>query len=66
MGHHCLRTSSGVGLVETVERSSETSPSSSPRNGLGDLTGRGDGLAFAPAGKVFREWVAIPTDDADR
>ncbi|MET9315884.1 hypothetical protein ABZX12_29060 [Kribbella sp. NPDC003505] len=25
----------------------------------------GTGLPFAPAGKVFREWVALPTLDRD-
>jgi len=31
-----------------------------------ELIEAGEGLAFAPAGKVFREWVALPTFDEDR
>ncbi len=31
-----------------------------PRERVDALIGEGKGHAFAPAGKVFREWVAIP------
>jgi hypothetical protein len=34
-----------------------------PRERVAELVERGQGDAFAPAGKVFREWVAIPTVD---
>jgi len=34
-----------------------------PRERVARLVDDGDGLAFAPAGKVFREWVAIPVAD---
>ena len=35
-----------------------------PKARVADLIESGVGLPFAPAGKVFKEWVAIP--DADR
>lgn len=34
-----------------------------PRERVAELVERGGGDSFAPAGKVFREWVAIPTVD---
>ena len=34
-----------------------------PRERVTELVEAGDGDSFAPAGKVFREWIAIPTLD---
>ncbi len=34
-----------------------------PRGRVDDLVGSGVGLAFAPANKVFREWVQVPGRD---
>ncbi len=34
-----------------------------PRERVTDLVEHGHGDPFAPAGKVFREWVSIPTVD---
>ena len=36
-----------------------------PRERVAELVENGDGDPFAPAGKVFREWVSIPTVDRD-
>jgi len=36
-----------------------------PRERVAELVAEGRGEAFSPAGKVFREWVAIPTPDRD-
>ena len=36
-----------------------------PRDRVAELVGNGDGEPFAPAGRVFREWVAIPTADPE-
>lgn len=66
MGHHCLRSTAGGGFVATVERSSGNLVIKLPRDRVRDLIGSGDGLAFAPAGKVFMEWVEIPASAADR
>ncbi len=34
-----------------------------PRERVDELVAAGDGLAFAPAKKVFREWVQVPARD---
>jgi hypothetical protein len=34
-----------------------------PRERVGEVIAAGKGEPFAPAGKVFREWVAIPSPD---
>jgi hypothetical protein len=36
-----------------------------PRERVTELVDNGDGAPFAPAGKVFREWVSIPEVDRD-
>jgi hypothetical protein len=33
---------------------------------VGELIANGVGEPFAPAGRVFREWVAIPQPDRER
>lgn len=37
-----------------------------PRERVDDLIDRGLGVPFAPAGKVFKEWVAVPERDRRR
>lgn len=66
MGHQCLRTANGGGFVATVERSTGNLVVKLPRARVAELVESGDGLAFAPAGKVFREWVALPEFDETR
>jgi len=34
-----------------------------PRTRVAELIGQGKGQAFAPAGKVFREWLSVPKPD---
>jgi hypothetical protein len=36
-----------------------------PRTRVDDLVASGVGRAFAPAGRVFREWVSVPEPDRD-
>ncbi|MEV6269442.1 hypothetical protein AB0L64_19885 [Kribbella sp. NPDC051936] len=36
-----------------------------PASRVSELVDAGDGIPFAPAGKVFREWVALPAVDRD-
>lgn len=36
-----------------------------PRERVTELVTNGDGDSFAPAGKVFREWVSIPAVDRE-
>lgn len=66
MGHHGLRAVTGGGFVAAVERSSGNLVVKLPKEVVAELVESGEGLAFAPAGKVFREWVAIPAYDANR
>ncbi len=66
MGHHCLRASAGGGFVATVERSSGDLVVKLPATRVEELIDQGEGRPFAPAGKVFREWVAITGHDPDR
>jgi len=37
-----------------------------PRERVAELVDNGEGDPFAPAGKVFREWVSIPNVDRER
>lgn len=37
-----------------------------PEDRVSELIDAGEGQPFAPAGKVFREWVAVPALDEDR
>ena len=65
MGHHCLRATLTGGFVATVDRSTGDLVVKLPRQRVEELVASGDGLPFAPGGKTFREWVQIPTYDAD-
>lgn len=62
MGHHCLRATSGGGFVATVQRSSGDLVVKLPKDRVDQLIDAGHGFPFAPAGKVFTEWVHIPAD----
>ncbi|NNE95198.1 MAG: hypothetical protein HKN24_04140 [Acidimicrobiales bacterium] len=62
MGHQCLRSAAG-GFVATVERESGALVVKLPTQRVDALIESGDGQPFAPAGKVFREWVAVPSFD---
>ncbi len=66
MGHQCLRTAAGNGFVATVERSTGNLVVKLPEARVAELVDAGEGLAFAPAGKVFKEWVALPMFDERR
>ncbi len=61
MGGPCLRVGKeflaltdfkGSGLVVKL-----------PRERVDELIQRGDGQSFAPAGRVFREWVSVPVPE---
>lgn len=66
MGHQCLRAAASNGFVATVERPTGNLVVKLPRERVAELIEAGHGLAFAPAKKVFKEWVALPTFDARR
>lgn len=63
MGHQCLRSSGSDGFVATVERETGNLVVKLPKARVAELIADGQGLPFAPATKVFKEWVAIPAFD---
>lgn len=65
MGHHCLRVVPGGGFVATVDRSTGDLVAKLPKDRVDGLVGDGVGLPFAPAGRVFTEWVRIPAEASD-
>lgn len=63
MGHQCLRSAATDGFVATVERGTGNLVVKLPRQRVDELVTSGGGASFAPAGRVFREWVAVPQFD---
>lgn len=63
MGTQCLRSASSDGFVATVERATGNLVVKLPKERVAELIADGDGLPFAPATRVFKEWVAIATFD---
>ena len=63
MGHQCLRTAATNGFVATVTRSTGNVVVKLPTRRVVELIDRGVGRPFAPAGKVFREWIELPVVD---
>lgn len=63
MGHQCLRTAATNGFVATVTRVTGNVVVKLPKARVSELIDEGVGLPFAPAGKVFREWVELPDVD---
>ncbi len=65
MGHQCVRSAATGGFVATVERSTGDLVVKLPRDRVAELVAAGEGRPFAPARRVFKEWVAIPATDDD-
>ena len=63
MGHQCLRTVRTNGFVATIERATGDVVVKLPKQRGQELIDSGVGRSFAPAGKVFREWVSVPDID---
>jgi hypothetical protein len=66
MGHQCLRTAGSNGFVATIERSTGNLVVKLPKARVTELVDAGEGAAFSPAGKVFKEWVELPAFDERR
>ena len=64
MGSRCLRASEA--FFAMVDGSTGHLIVKLPQDRVVDLVDRGVGLTFAPAGRVFREWVAIPQQHEGR
>ncbi len=58
MGHPCVRLAGRFLASYDVQEGCLVVKL--PRERVGELVERGEGRPFAPAGKVFREWVAVP------
>lgn len=65
MGHQCLRSAATNGFVATVTRVNGEVVVKLPKARVAELIDRGVGRPFAPAGKVFKEWVELPGVDED-
>lgn len=63
MGHPCVRLAGKFLASYDIKARSLVVKLS--RDRVAELVEQGVGEPFAPAGKVFREWVAIPTVDRD-
>lgn len=61
MGYPCLRFAGA--FFACAERSTGHLIVKLPSARVAELIGAGDALPFAPAGRVFREWAAIPRQD---
>ena len=63
MGHACVRTVDGNEFVAMGDAGRLIVKL--PKDRVSELIEAGDGASFAPAGRVFREWVAIDEFDAE-
>ena len=63
MGYSCVRLAGR--FLATYDEKDSRLVVKLPRERVLEVIEAGDGEPFAPAGKVFREWVAIPTPDRD-
>jgi hypothetical protein len=66
MGHQCLRVTTNNEFVATVHRETGNLVVKLPKERVAELIEAGIGRPFAPAEKVFTEWVAIPDFDEAR
>ena len=63
MGHPCVRLAGR--FLAAYDDKAGSLVVKLPHERVGELVDDGDGDPFAPAGKVFREWVSIPTGDPE-
>ncbi|WP_157129129.1 hypothetical protein [Nocardia amamiensis] len=63
MGYPCVRLAGR--FLASIDDKSGSLVVKLPRERVAELVDSGTGEPFAPAGKVFREWVAIPTVDRE-
>ena len=63
MGHDCLRAAGNFFAMVSNDGALIVKL---PADRVADLIDGGSGTSFAPAGKVFREWLAVSEPDPDR
>ena len=63
MGHPCVRLAGR--FLASYDVKGDCLVVKLSRERVAELVELGQGVPFAPAGKVFREWVAIPTVDRE-
>ena len=63
MGYPCVRLAGR--FLASYDDKADCLVVKLPRQRVTELVKNGDGDPFAPAGKVFREWVSIPTADRE-
>ena len=61
MGFPCLRQDDK--FFASLERGSNNLIVKLPEKRVAELVEHGEGVVFAPSGRAFREWVAIPALD---
>ncbi len=61
MGFKCLRSDGA--FFATLDHRSGALITKFPKERVLELVESGTGQPFAPAGRVFKEWVSIPTPD---
>ena len=64
MGGRCLRV--GTEFLGLVDHKSSGLVVKLPAERVQELIARGEGQPFAPAGRVFKEWLSVPAPDPDR
>ncbi len=63
MGYPCLRVNGR--FFACVERTTGNLVVKLPADRVNELVSSGSGISFAPNGRVFREWVALPISNED-
>jgi len=64
MGFPCLRHDGA--FFASIEHKGTRMVVKLPRERVAEAVVTGEGESFAPAGRVFKEWLAVPHDRADR
>ena len=63
MGFPCLRRAGKFFVC--LDRDGTSLIVKLPAERVSELVSQGAGLSFAPAGRVFREWIEVPKDRAE-
>lgn len=64
MGFPCVRRNGQ--FFATIERQTDDLVVKLPAERVAELVESGEGVPFAPAGRVFKEWVQLPEADEGR